>query len=233
MSRIFLTGDTHSNIDIGKINSQHWKTGKELTKNDYLIILGDAGIIWYNNKKDNYIKKWYNEKPWTTLFIDGNHENHAALNSYPVETWKGGKVHKISDSIIHLMRGQVFDIDKLKFFTFGGANSVDKMYRVEGVSWWPEEIPSYEEFSEGISNLEKNNFEVDYILTHDCSEYAMEDLLGYNYGDSDPVKKYFNKLETTFNVRYNKWYFGHHHIDASRDNKHICLYQGIVEIKHR
>lgn len=37
------------------------------------------------------------------------------LDSYPVEEWHGGKVHFIKPSVIHLMRGQVFDIDDLKF----------------------------------------------------------------------------------------------------------------------
>ena len=29
------------------------------------------------------------------------------LNNYKVEMWNGGKVHKIRNNIIHLMRGQV------------------------------------------------------------------------------------------------------------------------------
>ena len=41
----------------------------------------------------------------------------------------------ISDSICHLMRGQVFDIDGKTFFTFGGGNSIDKAWRTPGVSW--------------------------------------------------------------------------------------------------
>ena len=91
----------------------------------------------------------------TTLFIDGNHENFEQLNSYAVEQWNGGKVHIIEDNMIHLMRGQIFTIDGLKFFTFGGAYSIDKMSRAEGISWFPEEIPSREEYEEGWANLGK------------------------------------------------------------------------------
>ena len=64
--------------------------------------------------------------------------------------------------MIHLMRGQIFTIDGLKFFTFGGAYSIDKMSRAEGISWFPEEIPSREEYEEGWANLEKEDFQVDY-----------------------------------------------------------------------
>lgn len=95
-----------------------------------------------------------------------NHENHDALDAYPVEFWNGGKVHKISDSIIHLMRGQVFTIEGKKFFTMGGAESHDKIYRKEGISWWPREMPSNDEYEEGLANLDKVNNQVDYILSH-------------------------------------------------------------------
>jgi hypothetical protein len=47
------------------------------------------------------------------------------LNAYPVEEWHGGKVHKIRPSVIHLMRGQVYELQGKKFFTFGGAQSHD------------------------------------------------------------------------------------------------------------
>lgn len=46
-------------------------------------------------------------KSYTTLFVDGNHENFDRLSDYPIDTWNGGKVHKIRPSVIHLMRGQI------------------------------------------------------------------------------------------------------------------------------
>ena len=84
------------------------------------------------------------ELPVTTLFVDGNHENFEQLNSYGVDIWNGGKVHFVESKIIHLMRGQVFDIDGTRFFTFGGAHSIDKNLRAEGITWFPEEIPTRE-----------------------------------------------------------------------------------------
>lgn len=38
---VFITGDTHANIDISKLNSKNFSRQKTLTKNDYLIICGD------------------------------------------------------------------------------------------------------------------------------------------------------------------------------------------------
>ena len=51
---------------------------------------------------------------------------------------------------LHRMRqGQVFNIDGTKFFTFGGAYSVGREDRAEGISWFPEEIPTEEEYEDG------------------------------------------------------------------------------------
>ena len=52
----------------------------------------------------------------------GNHENFTRLYNYPIEEWHGGKVHKIRDSVLHLMRGEIFDIDNKKAFIFGELN---------------------------------------------------------------------------------------------------------------
>ena len=43
MSRVFVTGDTHGDMDIKKMNMRYFPLQKELTKDDYLIIAGDFG----------------------------------------------------------------------------------------------------------------------------------------------------------------------------------------------
>mgnify|MGYP006956602361 CR=1 FL=1 len=40
------------------------------------------------------------------------------------------------------------------------------MFRVKGVSWWTEELPSDEEYEEARKNLDAHDWAVDYILTH-------------------------------------------------------------------
>lgn len=70
---IFITGDLHGTKEIHKLDKKNFPIGESLTKNDYLIILGDFGLIWNNSKEEIYWRDWLNNKPWTTLFIDGNH----------------------------------------------------------------------------------------------------------------------------------------------------------------
>lgn len=127
---IYITGDTHCPIDMTKLNTRLFPEQHGLTKEDYLIICGDVGIVWApESGEDSWWQNWLEEKKFTTLFVDGNHENHQALQAYPVERWKGGKVHRIKPSVIHLMRGQVYEIDGCSFFTMGGAASRDRSYR--------------------------------------------------------------------------------------------------------
>ena len=147
---IFVTGDTHG--DFTRFATGNFPEQKEMTKDDFVIICGDFGGVWDGSKTERYWLDWLESKPFTTLFVSGNHENYDMLARLPVEQWNGGKVHIIEDNMIHLMRGQIFTIDGLKFFTFGGAYSIDKMSRAEGISWFPEEIPSREEYEEGWSS---------------------------------------------------------------------------------
>ncbi|MBR1854730.1 MAG: hypothetical protein IJ794_16560 [Lachnospiraceae bacterium] len=46
MNRIFVTGDTHGDMDIRKLNQRNFPAQRELTKEDYLIIAGDFGNVW-------------------------------------------------------------------------------------------------------------------------------------------------------------------------------------------
>jgi predicted phosphodiesterase len=232
MSRIFITGDIHGDIDIHKLNSESFIEGKELTKDDYVIIAGDFGLVWSGPKKDEWWLKWLDEKPWTTLFIDGNHENFDLLDAYPVEEWNGGKVHKIKPSIIHLMRGQVFNLNGKKFFTFGGASSIDKERRIEGQSWWAREIPSYAEYEEGLATLDKHDWKVDYVLTHTCPVSTlrwMSNKYGFDLKPIDQVNQYLEIVQHSF-LEYKAWFFGHFHENINLPDKQIMLYDQFIEL---
>lgn len=152
---IYITGDIHREQDIHKINPREFTVGDTLTENDYVIICGDFGCVWDGSTGDNFWLKWLDSLPWNTLFIDGNHENFDVLNTYPIEEYKGGKVHRIRSKVFHLMRGEVFDIDGYKFFTMGGGFSHDVCYRTEHKNWWKDEICTIEEAKHAFETLEK------------------------------------------------------------------------------
>ena len=226
---IFVTGDTHGLTDYFKLGVFAQKN-PQLTKDDFVIVAGDFGGVWSKQDLENTLDA-YSKLPWTTLFVDGNHENFDMLNAYPVENWNGGKVHKIRDDIIHLMRGQVFEIEGKVIFTFGGGTSIDKWRRIEGLSWWRQELPTYDDLDEADRNLARYQRKVDYIITHSCSESTLFRLPLY-----DRAIKKVAFLDNAFlsnfeRVQYKHWYFGHYHIDHCVLDNQTALYQNIVPLE--
>ena len=230
MSKIYITGDTHGFEDC---NQFLWKnfSEKKLTKDDYVIICGDAGFIWdypVSGKEEAERLKWLEEQSWTTLFIDGNHENFDRLRAFNVEEWNGGKIQRINNSLFHLMRGEIYTIDNNTIFCFGGAQSMDKIYRIPGKSWWPEEEPTNEDFENAMDNLEKVNYEVDYIITHDIPVSFRDLFYSNRYKKSSITNQMLEGIE--HQCKYKKWYAGHWHIDMLVNDRFRLMYKDICEL---
>ena len=224
---IFVTGDTHIPLDISKLNTDNFTRQKELTKNDYVIICGDFGGIWYGNERDNYWLNWLEKKNFTTLFVDGNHENFSALAEYDECSWNGGKVQFIRPSVIHLMRGYVYDLEGMKIFAMGGARSSDRMYRTVGVSWWREEMPNAEEIRRARQNLALNDNQVDIMITHDAPQ-SIARMIDLAKAEDDELMPFFDELRNT--VGYRHWYFGHFHEDWKVDESHTAVFNKILQL---
>lgn len=249
---IYITGDCHS--DFRRFSKNVFPEQEEMTKDDYVIICGDFGGVWDENEESKHEKwwlDWLEERPFTTLFVDGNHENFDRLYSYPVEVWNGGKVHKLRNSVIHLMRGQVFILDGKKIFTFGGASSHDidggilelddpnyrlkkkeldkyrKSYRINHLSWWREELPSDDELQEGRRNLAEHNNTVDFIVSHCCAT-STQVLLGGSLFKADVLTDYFEEIRQE--VNFKRWFFGHYHDNRNVNAEEILLYEQIIRI---
>lgn len=249
---IYITGDCHRNFD--RFDIDNFPEQNEMTKNDFVIICGDFGGIWDKDSSGKLERKLLDEleaKPFTTLFVDGNHENFDRLYSFSVEEWNGGKVHKVRPSVIHLMRGQVFKIAGKKIFAFGGAKSHDisggileiddpdftkkrkalkaswKPYRINHLSWWEKELPTEEEMAEGLKNLEANKNEVDFIISHCCAT-STQALIGEGMYKKDYLNEYFEKMRRS--VKFKKWFFGHYHDNRNVSALEILLYEQIMRI---
>lgn len=225
---IYITGDIHGELEFERL--VNFKNNHpNLTRSDYVIILGDCGIVWSDKTLQKRLDM-YKELPFTVLFVDGNHENFELLNKFPKELWHKGYIHRISENVIHLMRGEIFEIEGLTFLAFGGADSTDKALRIQNIDWWEEESPSYEEMDNAAENLNKYNFKVDYILTHTIDERAlyMPNMIK-KYYKTYPSNKILNYFEE--NVKYNHWYFGHYHDDLNITKNKTMLYQTFIKIK--
>ena len=254
---IYLTGDTHA--EFARFTSKKMKAKSlNLTADDYIIICGDFGLCWKKDSTFEYYCKVFAEKPYTLLWVQGNHENYDMISEYPIEVWHGGKVrHIVRNKIILLERGQIFEIDGKTFFTFGGASSHDIQggvldrndidfdyfrrkaidselpFRILHESWWPQELPSLEEMEEGKENLSKVNYRVDYVITHCCAtslHKKLEEPPIHVY-EADYLTDYFQSIEEK--LQYKHWYFGHYHMDRDIDENHTLLYHGIISLGDR
>lgn len=235
--RLFVTGDTHG-TGINRLSGRNWPMGRQLDKDDYVVVCGDFGLVW-NAAGEDPTEKWWldwlDQAPFTTLFVDGNHENFDRLGALPKERWHGGSVHFIRPSVIHLMRGGVFELCGLKAFVMGGAVSVDKASREPGVSWWPQEVPDDGELAAGIRALDEHGRKVDLVLSHEAPLNIKRAALagcGSGYGDrtSDPVSNYLQWVDETCDWKL--WFFGHHHEDRSfgEEARYRMLFHDIVEV---
>lgn len=233
---IYITGDTHGDhlrFIENNIGDDEW------TDNDILIVCGDFGYIFCpDNPRENEFLDYLETKPYTIAFVDGNHENFPAIYSYPVEEWNGGAVNRIRRNVVHLMRGQTFEIEGKRFFTFGGAYSIDKAWRAEGRSWWSEELPDSEEYAEGINNLKKNDYTVDYIITHTAPQSVIRKMIAKQPWNSR-IKLEMNPEEYTligflgevlYKTSFKHWYFGHWHCDMEIDDSFTAVYQSVRKI---
>lgn len=262
MSMIYITGDTH--CDFRRFTRrQLQRLPFKLTVQDSVIICGDFGLLWDRDGTFGYYLKWLSGLPFQILWVQGNHENYDMIEEYPIEEWNGGKVrHIVRDKIILLERGQVFNnIDGKSLFTFGGASSHDIQggvldkndldyderrkkavksnlpYRVKHFSWWEQELPTEEELQEGMRNLERVDFQVDYVISH-CASNRTQDAVEMHYSsgsfgerlyEQNILTDYFDMLEDK--LQFKKWYFGHYHDDFYVDDKHILLYETMIPLE--
>lgn len=251
---IFITGDCHG--EWGRFSTKNFPEQKAMTRDDYVIVCGDFGI-WHDTESENWWLNWLEDKPFTLCFVDGNHENFDRLYSGEFDTvdFHGGKAHRIRENVFHLMRGYVFNICGNKIFAFGGASSHDiddgildrndfvsdedfnktvhawrrsgKSFRINHISWWEQEVPSKDEMKFGCRNLEENNNEVDFIVSHCCPQ-EISSLFSHGSYKPNLLTAYFNKIAQT--VSFSKWFFGHYHDDIQVTSEFIMLYTQIVRV---
>ena len=246
---IYVTGDTHGGFQ--RFTTKNFPQLRGMGRDDYMIICGDFGGVWAGEQTDGHKLDWLEDKPYTTLFVDGNHENFRLLNSYPEQEWHGGRVHVVRPHVLHLMRGKVFGIGGLTWFTMGGAASHDiqdgildpaepdferrywalrrmnAMFRVLGHSWWPEEMPSEAEYTEAKANLEWAGWCVDCVLTH-CAPTSVTRALDPNY-QPDKLTDFLEMVKDR--CQFSQWFAGHYHTNRTINERFMIQWEQISKIE--
>ena len=213
---VYLTGDTHGDIDRFRHGRLRW-----LSRRDTVVVLGDFGFVWDGSKEEQKKLDWLRKRPYTLLFLDGCHETEERF---------GGTVQALGGNVYHVCRGSVLTLEGKKYLCFGGAESQDKEEREPGVNWWPQEMPSDEEYALCEKTLEENGWQVDYVLTHDAPSRFL-DFTALALGESNRLHLFLDKI--LLKLHYEKWFFGCYHKDVALSTKSRCVFCDVIPMGER
>ena len=215
---IYITGDTHGNFQ----RIKEFCKKQQTTTNDYLIILGDAGINYFGDH-DNKLKEELTKIPITFLCVYGNHEERPEnIKTYQEINLFDGIMYQEKNypNLLFFKDSEIYTILNKKVLVIGGAFSVNKDLMIErGYKWFKDEQPSELIKKQTLNNLKENNYQVDYILSHTCPyKYLPYEMfyVGVNQDKVDQsTEKFLDLIEEL--TDYHKWYCGHFHTDKVVD----------------
>ena len=216
---IYVTGDLHGELERLKAPGV-----KKLRRGDTLLVCGDFGFIWDGDKKEQRILKKLGRKRFHIAFVDGIHENHNLLSAYPVTEWCGGKVHHISGRLYHLMRGQVYHMEDKTIFTMGGGELPETADYDERFAAC---LPTVDDLYEANENLQRVDYRVDAVITHDCNG-VVKNFLNM---DCDACNHVYAFLDNASRImEYDRWYFGCHHMDKQIPPRYTGVYREVLSL---
>lgn len=159
---VLLAGDTHGNP---RALEQIFKEA-HYAEAVAIIQCGDYGFGWSTGEDGlddfAYLTNELCEATGIPFYwLDGNHENFDKLYELPIDPETG--LRPVLGRVTHLPRGSSLTIGNTTFRAFGGAHSVDKAYRIEGHSWWEQEMVTEEDVEVAI-----NAGQADVFLSHDA-----------------------------------------------------------------
>ena len=229
--RVFITGDTHGNFQ----RIIDFCEKQETSKDDLMVILGDAGINYYLSKRDQTLKKSLSELPITLFCIHGNHEERPYLiPSYQEISFCGGMVYQepAYPNLLFAKDGEIYEFLGKSVLVIGGAYSVDKFYRLaRHFSWFPSEQPDETIKKRVEKKIEEYGKKVDYVWSHTCPISAQPRHLFLSMIDQSTVDSSTEEwLETIAeDLSFEHWYFGHYHGDWTF-GKYRMFYNDILEM---
>ena len=119
---VILTGDTHGMFD----RIEDFCAEYDTTIEDIVIILGDAGINYWLDERDEELKARLSRLPITLFCIHGNHEERPEeVPGYDLTEWMGGQayVQKEYPNLLFAEDGEIYEFNGKKAIAIGGAYS--------------------------------------------------------------------------------------------------------------
>ncbi len=229
---IYLTGDTHG--EEARFGMLYAQGEKHFTADDTLMITGDFGYTCApdaTGAKRDFLDSLA-ARPYTICFCDGNHEDFAALNRYPVAEWNGGLVHVVRPNILHLTRGQCYTIGGKTFLTLGGAYSRDSSMRTRGGNWFPEEeLYSAEDYRATAATLKAIGNRVDYVISHTCPAEIIRRMGHIPDPHDAQMTGHFEWVMYELGDSFRQWFFGHWHLDEQVTPRFRCVWYDLLALE--
>ena len=221
---IYLTADTHGRFH----HLMDFLASGTATKDDVLMILGDAGFNYDTVPGSGLRRKapmnYYNVP---ILSLQGNHELRPQhLDTYHEMEWNGGIVY-VEDRYPNLLfakDGEVYTIDGKTILVCGGAYTVFKDYRIaHGLLWYPDEQPDETTKRRVEQQLDQLDWKVDLMLTHTCPTKVVPKEKFISIVDQSTVDTSTEDWLDTIEDRltYDAWYCGHWHIEKDVGDIHF------------
>lgn len=162
---VLIAGDWHSNANwMGRVIPAAARTRART-----ILHVGDFGF-WPGHTQQflDTIEFWCDHTATNGRGIEriavvpGNHDDASMLD--PLFEANPGHPVQLSARVWALPRGYRFEVGGRSFLAFGGAASIDRMSRSPGRTWWPSEVPSWDEVDRAVAGDH-----ADVLLTHDAS----------------------------------------------------------------
>lgn len=212
---LFLVGDIHGDVrsfatvvDSAFALFRHQGLDVDVHSPEVRIIqLGDWGAGW-ENAQPKLLE-------FPVCVLDGNHEHFPLILS---GTWESK-----NPNVTYLPRGTILRLaHDYTIGVCGGADSIDKLWRTEGLDWFHEEaltekqVTEISDFWQGFTN---KGVKIRTILGHDLFYSRYQEILNVAARGSRPHPTHFTsknlqKLADKFQPDF--WFHGHHHVRLSQ-----------------
>ena len=222
---VYVVGDVHADTYFEKMTDPELMG---LTKDDYVIVCGDFEIVRADPEERAFCIARYEEMPYSVLFVDGNHEEHALIAAYPQEEWAGGVVRRISDHVRYLERGFVFEVGGVSLLALGGAKTFAGL-REAGLLDGPDPgVPTKAQRARAEANLAAHEWKVDLVVSHAAPSVLVKKLPERS---NTPTSDFTDWLEAVAGrTDFGMWLFGHYHCDAEPAQRFRCLLNQIYRV---
>lgn len=219
----------------------HYKDAIDLYKRERnnLIALTSKNYTWFVilGNHENYdmiyelpiIEKWGGRVYMDN--VEGNEIYFAirgeiyTINGKTIFTFGGARSSDIEDRNTleeHLSGKKKFR----KRYRYGEhiGNSY-KRVKLSQVSWWKQEVATQEEMDYAMKKLAEVNFKVDYVFTHTCPTFMLENFIDFSNVTknkfTDPMADFLEEIY--YKLEFKHWYLGHLHTNKTV-GKFTCHY---------